>query len=78
MDSLPTNNIDLDANLDNDTIRDHAGWTIKRARDVIFKGQNELPAKETVSDDSAVIFGSNTDTLAVLSLLNRRRQETAR
>ena len=51
MDSLPTSNIDFDANQDNDTIRDHAGWAIKRARDVIFKEQNELPAKETVNDD---------------------------
>ena len=44
VDSLPTttSNIDIDANQDNDTIRDHAGWAIKRARDVIFKGQNEL------------------------------------
>jgi hypothetical protein len=71
VDSLPTTtrNIDINANLDNGTIRDHAGWAIKRARDVIFKGQNELPAKATVNDDCPVIFGSKTDALAVLSLL---------
>ena len=71
MDSLPTTtrNIDVDANQDNDTIRDHAGWAITMARDVIFKGQNELPAKATVNDDSPMIVGSKTDALAVLSLL---------
>jgi hypothetical protein len=41
--------ISNDENLseDSDSIRDHAGWAIKRARDVVFKGQNELPAMES-------------------------------
>jgi hypothetical protein len=61
VDSLPTTtrNIDVDANQDNDTIRDHAGFAIKRARDVIFKGQNELPAKAPVNDDSPMIVGQD-------------------
>jgi hypothetical protein len=68
VDSLPTttSNIDIDANHDNDTIRDHAGWAIKRARDVIFKGQNELPN---------LIFGSKTDALAVLSLSGEDKKQ---
>jgi hypothetical protein len=53
----------------------HAGWAIKRARDVIFKGQNELPAKATVDEDSPVIFGSKTDALAVLSLLGEDKKQ---
>jgi hypothetical protein len=79
VDSLPTTTsniqIDIDANQDNETIRDHAGWAIKRARDVIFKGQNELPAKATVKDDSPVIFGSKADALAVLSLLGEDKKQ---
>ena len=79
VDSLPTTTsniqIDTDANQDNETIRDHAGWAIKRARDVIFKGQNELPAKATVKDDSPVIFGSKADALAVLSLLGEDKKQ---
>ena len=31
-----------------ETILYHAGWAIKRARDVISKGQEELAARETV------------------------------
>ncbi|CAB3985738.1 Hypothetical predicted protein [Paramuricea clavata] len=77
VDSLPATTSYIDANQDNDTIRDHAGWAIKRARDVIFKGQNELPAKATVDEDSPVIFGSKTDALAVLSLLGEDKK-TAR
>ncbi len=79
MDSFPTTTsniqIDIDANQDNDTIRDHAEWAIKRARDVIFKGQNELLAKATVKDDSPVIFGSKADALAVLSLLGEDKKQ---
>ena len=33
---------------DHETILYHAGWAIKRARDVISKGQEELAARETV------------------------------
>ena len=75
VDSLPATKSNIDANQDNDTIRDHAGWAIKRARDVIFKGQNELPAKATVDEDSPVIFGSKTDALAVLSLLGEDKKQ---
>jgi hypothetical protein len=75
VDSLPATTSNIDANQDNDTIRDHAGWAIKRARDVIFKGQNELPAKATVDEDSPVIFGSKTDALAVLSLLGEDKKQ---
>ncbi|XP_028413897.1 uncharacterized protein LOC114536745 isoform X2 [Dendronephthya gigantea] len=64
-DSSSTSN----AHQDNDTVRGHAGWAVKRARDVIFKGQDKVPAKETVNDDSPVIFSSKTAALAVFSLL---------
>jgi hypothetical protein len=39
VDSLPTttSNIDIDANHDNDTIRDHAAWAIKRACYVYYE-----------------------------------------
>jgi hypothetical protein len=36
---------------------------------VTSKGQNELPVKETVSDDAPIIFGNKADALTVLSLL---------
>lgn len=43
---------------DNESIQRHAGWAIKRGRDVIFKGKNELVvvARETADKDSSVFM----------------------
>ena len=54
---------------DHETILYHAGWAIKRARDVISKGQEELAARETVQEDSQVLYGNKRDALAVISSL---------
>jgi hypothetical protein len=64
-----------DLSEDNDSIRDHSGWAIKRARDIIFKGQHELPAKESVGEESQVIYASKSDALSVISLLGEDRKQ---
>jgi hypothetical protein len=73
--SASTSINDEDLSEDNDSIRDHAGWAIKRARDVIFKGQHELPAKESVGEESQVIYASKSDALSIISLLGEDRKQ---
>jgi hypothetical protein len=73
---LPTTSTStIDPNQDNDSIRAHAGWAVKSARDAISKGQNELPVKETVSDGAPIIFGNKADALTVLSLLGEDQMQ---
>ena len=54
---------------DYESIRDHAGWAIKRARDVIMKGHNLIPAKENVDEKSAVVHADKTTALSLISQL---------
>ena len=58
-------------NIDEEVILDHAGWAIKRARDIIDKGHDELAAKETVAEDAHVLYANKTDALAIISLLGQ-------
>ena len=51
-----------------DNIRDHAGWVIKRVRDTLVKGKDELPAMES-ENDSTVVQGSKVEALNLLSNL---------
>ena len=66
--SASTSINDEDLSEDNDSIRDRAGWAIKRTRDVIFKGQHEIPAKESFGEESQV-YASKSDALSIISLL---------
>ncbi|XP_028407340.1 uncharacterized protein LOC114529967 [Dendronephthya gigantea] len=70
IDCLPTiSAINPNQDEDSESIRDHAGWAVKRARDVISKGQNELPLKETFKKDASIVFGTKSNALTVLSQL---------
>ena len=51
-----------------DNIRDHAGWVIKRVRDTLVKGKDELPAMES-ENDATVVQGSKVEALNLISNL---------
>ena len=51
-----------------DNIGDHAGWVIKRVRDTLVKGKDELPAMES-ENDSTVVQGSKVEALNLISNL---------
>lgn len=42
---------------------------------MLSKGQNELPLKETASDDAPIVFGNKADALTVLSLLGEDQKQ---
>ena len=54
-----------------DTIRDHAGWVIKRARETIKKGEDAIPAKESDELESSVVHGSKLEALNLISSLGQ-------
>ena len=60
---------------DYDSIRDHAGLVIKRARDTLVQGEDELPAKES-DTDSTIIQGSKIDALNLISSLGEDVKQT--
>ena len=60
---------------DFDSIRDHAGWVIKRARDTLMKGKDEVPAKESETD-STIIQGSKIEALNLISSLGEDVKQT--
>ena len=60
---------------DFDSIRDHAGWVIKRARDTLAKGDDELSVRES-DVDSTVIQGSKMETLNLISSLGEDVKQT--
>ena len=48
----------------------HAGWAIKRARDVISKGPTgNLELKKTTNEDSAIVVAEKTTSLAIIKQL---------
>lgn len=55
---------------DLDNIQDHAGWVIKRARDTVTKGENKIPARESVTD-SNMVYGDKTGALEIISTLGK-------
>ena len=64
-----------EGSIDDEMILDHAGWAIKRARDIIDKGLDKLPAKETEGEDALVLYAHRTDALAIISLLGQDVQQ---
>lgn len=55
---------------ESETVRDHAGWSIKRARDVIMKGQHQIPVKEN-KQESTIVHADKSSALAIISHLGQ-------
>ncbi len=51
------------------TILDHAGWAIKRARDIIKKGAENLHLKQSNDPDSPLIDANKTTALTIIKEL---------
>ena len=52
-----------------ETILDHAGWAIKRARDIIKKGTENIQLKQNNDPDSALVNAEKTTALTIISEL---------
>ncbi|CAB3981183.1 Hypothetical predicted protein [Paramuricea clavata] len=55
---------------DFDNIKDHAGWVVKRARETLMKGDNKIPAKESVTE-STLVYGDKAGALEIISALGK-------
>ena len=51
------------------TILDHAGWAIKRTRDVIKKGTENIQLKQNNDPDSALVNAEKITALTIISEL---------
>ena len=51
------------------TILDHAGWAIKRTKDVIKKGTENIQLKQNNDPDSALVNAEKTTALTIISEL---------
>ena len=52
-----------------ESIKDHAGWALKRTRDVLVKGPNQIPLKETDEPTSTILYADKPSAIEIISLL---------
>ena len=64
--------IDLSAydECDFTSIKDHAGWVVKRTRETLTQGGNKIPAKASVAD-STILYGNKVEALEIVSALGK-------
>ena len=54
---------------EHESIKDHAGWALKRARDVLINGPNQIPLKETDEPTSTILYPNKSSVLEIISHL---------
>ena len=52
-----------------ESIKDHAGWALKRTRDVLVKDPNQIPLKETDEPTSTILYADKPSAIEIISLL---------
>ena len=55
---------------DFDNMKDHAGWVVKRVRETLMKGDNKIPAKESVAE-STLVYGDKAGALEIIYALGK-------
>ena len=54
---------------EHESIKDHAGWILKRTRDVLINGPNQIPLKETDEPTSTILYANKSSALEIISHL---------
>ena len=52
-----------------ESIKDHAGWALKRTRDVLVKDPNQIPLKVTDEPTSTILYADKPSAIEIISLL---------
>ena len=52
-----------------ESIKDHTGWALKRTRDVLVKGPNQIPLKVTDEPTSTILYADKPSAIEIISLL---------
>ena len=57
------------------SVQDHAGWALKRTRDVITKGPNQIPLKQS-EQEPTILYADKSSALQIISTLGTDEKQS--
>ena len=57
------------------SVQDHAGWALKRMRDIITKGPNQIPLKES-EQEPTILYADKSSVLQIISTLGTDERQS--